>query len=79
MVKGPNALAFVQYVSSNDASVLYPGKIQYDCFPNGKGGIVDDFLTYCIDGQKGALQCLRRDLPAGSPGPQGSAGHAETL
>lgn len=50
-VKGPNALAFVQYVSSNDASVLYPGKIQYDCFPNGKGGIVDDFLTYCIDGQ----------------------------
>ena len=34
-VKGPNALAFVQYVSSNDASVLYPGKIQYDCFPNG--------------------------------------------
>ena len=42
-VKGPNALAFVQYVSSNDASVLYPGKIQYDCFPNGKGGIVDDF------------------------------------
>ena len=40
-VKGPNALAFVQYV----------GKIQYDCFPNGKGGIVDDFLTYCIDGQ----------------------------
>lgn len=50
-VKGPNALAFVQYVSSNDASVLYPGKIQYDCFPNGKGGIVDDFLAYCIDGQ----------------------------
>ena len=48
-VKGPNALAFVQYVSSNDASVLYPGKIQYDCFPNGKGGIVDDFLTYCIE------------------------------
>lgn len=50
-VKGPNALAFVQYVSSNDASVLYPGKIQYDCFPNGKGGIVDDFLAYCIDSQ----------------------------
>ena len=50
-VKGPNALAFVQYVSSNDASLLYPGKVQYDCFPNGKGGIVDDFLTYCIDSQ----------------------------
>ena len=51
LVQGPNARAFVQYVSSYDASVLYPGKIQYDCFPNGKGGIVDDFLTYCVDGQ----------------------------
>lgn len=50
-VKGPNALAFLQYVSSNDASVLTPGKVQYAYFPNGKGGIVDDFLTYCIDAQ----------------------------
>ncbi len=48
-VKGPNALNFVQYVTSNDASVLTPGKIQYSCFPNGKGGIVDDLLVYCID------------------------------
>lgn len=48
-VKGPNALAFVQYTTSNDASVLVPGKVQYSCFPNGKGGIVDDLLVYCID------------------------------
>lgn len=48
-VKGPNALAFLQYVTSNDVSVLFPGKIQYTCFPNGKGGIVDDLLVYCID------------------------------
>ncbi len=48
-VKGPNALAFIQHVSSNDAAVLTPGKIQYTCFLNGKGGIVDDFLLYCID------------------------------
>ena len=48
-VKGPNALAFVQYATSNDASVLTPGKVQYSCFPNGKGGIVDDLLVYCID------------------------------
>ena len=48
-VKGPNALKFVQYVTSNDAFVLFPGKIQYSCFPNGKGGIVDDLLVYCID------------------------------
>ena len=48
-VKGENALNFIQYVTSNDASVLYPGKIQYSCFPNGNGGIVDDLLVYCID------------------------------
>jgi len=45
-VKGPKALDFVQKVTSNDASVLTPGKIQYSCFPNGKGGIVDDLLVY---------------------------------
>jgi aminomethyltransferase len=50
-VKGPNALSFVQYTTSNDASVLVPGKVQYSCFPNGKGGIVDDLLVYCIDPQ----------------------------
>ena len=48
-VKGENALDFIQHVTSNDASVLYPGKIQYSCFPNGKGGIVDDLLVYYID------------------------------
>ncbi|MDR1985222.1 MAG: glycine cleavage system aminomethyltransferase GcvT [Prevotellaceae bacterium] len=50
-VKGSNALDFIQYVTSNDASALYPGKIQYSCFPNGKGGIVDDLLVYCIDSE----------------------------
>ncbi len=48
-VKGPNALNFVQYTTSNDAALLTPGKVQYSCFPNGKGGIVDDLLVYCID------------------------------
>ena len=51
-VKGPQALAFLQYVSSNDASVLFPGKAQYTCFPNGKGGIVDDFIVYCFSTEK---------------------------
>jgi aminomethyltransferase len=48
-VKGPKALDFIQYVTSNDASVLYDGKVQYSCFPNGKGGIVDDLLVYRVD------------------------------
>ncbi len=50
-VKGPKALAFIQYVTSNDASVLQDGKVQYSCLPNGKGGIVDDLLVYRIDSE----------------------------
>ena len=51
-VKGPNALAFLQRVSSNDASKLADGKVQYTCLPNGKGGIVDDFLLYRFNEEK---------------------------
>ncbi|HNW73268.1 MAG: glycine cleavage system aminomethyltransferase GcvT [Bacteroidales bacterium] len=48
-VKGPHALAFIQWVTSNDASKLVPGKVQYSCFPNETGGIVDDLLVYKVD------------------------------
>jgi len=48
-VKGPKALDFVQHVTSNDASALWNGKVQYSCFPNGKGGIVDDLLVYKVN------------------------------
>lgn len=51
-VKGPNALSLLRKVSSNDPAVLAPGQAQYTCFPNGKGGIVDDFLTYCYAPEK---------------------------
>lgn len=51
-VLGSNALALLKKVSSNDPSVLKPGQAQYTCFPNGKGGIVDDFLVYCFDAEK---------------------------
>lgn len=50
-VKGPKALEFIQRVTSNDASVLTDGKVQYSYFPNGKGGIVDDLLVYKIDSE----------------------------
>lgn len=51
-VKGPNALDLVKKISSNAPSALQPGQAQYTCFPNGKGGIVDDFLTYCYEPEK---------------------------
>lgn len=50
-VKGPKALDLLQWVTSNDASKLTDGKIQYSCFPNFEGGIVDDFLVYRIDAE----------------------------
>jgi aminomethyltransferase len=51
-VTGPSALDFLQYMTSNDISVLFDGKIQYSCFPNGKGGIVDDLLVYRYNPEK---------------------------
>ena len=45
-VKGPQALALIQQVTSNDASKLFDGKVQYSCLPNLEGGIVDDLLVY---------------------------------
>jgi aminomethyltransferase len=46
VIKGERATEFLQYVTSNDVSALYDGKVQYSCFPNDKGGIVDDLLVY---------------------------------
>lgn len=48
ILKGEGALALIQKVTSNDASKLFPGKVQYSCLPNDKGGIVDDLLVYMI-------------------------------
>ena len=47
-LKGEKALDLIQYVTSNDASKLVDGKVQYSCLPNAEGGIVDDLLVYKI-------------------------------
>lgn len=46
MITGPEALALIQSVTSNDASKLVDGQAQYSCLPNDKGGIVDDLIVY---------------------------------
>ena len=51
-VKGPHALDFLQEVTSNNVALLTPGKIQYTCFPNETGGIVDDLLVYSYEPDK---------------------------
>lgn len=45
-IRGTDALRFVQYITTNDASKLSDGKALYSlmCYPSG--GIVDDLLVY---------------------------------
>src|SRR5687767_706531 len=49
ILKGEKALDLIQQVTTNDASKLFDGKVQYSCLPNLEGGIVDDLLVYRID------------------------------
>jgi aminomethyltransferase len=49
ILKGEKAIDLIQRVTSNDASKLYDGKVQYSCLPNENGGIVDDLLVYRLD------------------------------
>ncbi len=51
-LNGPGALDLIQRVTSNDASKLTPGKVQYSCLPNEDGGIVDDLLVYMLGDDK---------------------------
>lgn len=48
-LEGEKALDLIQLVTSNDASQLYDGRVQYSCLPNDTGGIVDDLLVYRMD------------------------------
>ena len=48
-IKGPKAFSFIQKITSNNVADLTDGKVQYSCFPNEQGGIVDDLLVYRFD------------------------------
>ncbi|MBK7631617.1 MAG: glycine cleavage system aminomethyltransferase GcvT [Ignavibacteriales bacterium] len=47
-VRGKLALDFVQHITINDASKLFPGRVQYSAMCYEDGGIVDDLLVYRI-------------------------------
>lgn len=51
-VTGKNATAFLQYVTTNDLAKVSPFQCQYNCMPNGKGGIVDDLIIYKFSDEK---------------------------
>jgi aminomethyltransferase len=52
-VRGRDALAFVQRIGVNDASVLVAGRAQYSAMCYADGGIVDDLLVYRLGGADG--------------------------
>ena len=57
-VRGPKALETVQWLTSNDASVLKAGEAQYSLLPNADGGLVDDLYVYCIEPNENYLLCV---------------------
>jgi aminomethyltransferase len=45
-VRGPDALAFLQYVTTNDVSKLVVGQAQYSAICRDDGGVLDDCIVY---------------------------------
>ncbi len=45
-ITGPDALAFVQHVATNDAARLATGQVQYSALLNERGTFLDDITTY---------------------------------
>jgi aminomethyltransferase len=49
LVTGKDALAYVQWLTPNDAARLLPGQVQYTALMTPESTFVDDMLVYCID------------------------------
>lgn len=56
-VSGPDALAFLQYVTTNDVAMLTDGQVQYSALLNGSGTFIDDITTYRVSEDQ-YLLCL---------------------
>lgn len=57
-VKGPHALATLEWLTTNDVSKLNDGEAQYSLFPNDQGGLVDDIIVYCLKKNEDYLVCV---------------------
>jgi len=58
-ITGPDALAFLQYTTTNDVSTLGPGEAKYGLLPNEQGGVVDDIIVYRNpEGHDGYMVCV---------------------
>lgn len=45
-ITGPDAIAFINYITSNDASKLADGQAQYSALTTERGTVIDDLLVY---------------------------------
>ena len=57
-VKGPKAVETLQWLTTNDVSVLNNGQAQYGLLPNDNGGLVDDLFIYCLEKNTDYLVCV---------------------
>lgn len=57
-VKGPKALETLQWLTTNDVSLLNNGQAQYGLLPNAEGGLVDDLFIYCLEKNADYLVCV---------------------
>lgn len=62
-LEGPDALANVQRLTVNDASVLTPGKAQYTAMCREDGGIIDDLIVYCLAADRFLLVVNASNIP----------------
>lgn len=51
-ISGPGALAFVQFLTINDASHLQDGQVQYSAMCFEGGGIIDDITVFRFSGER---------------------------
>lgn len=57
-VKGPKALATLEWLTTNDVAKLNNGEAQYSLLPNEQGGLVDDIIVYCLEKDRDYLVCV---------------------
>lgn len=51
-VEGPDAVSFINRITTNDVTKLVDGQAHYSAFPNENGGVVDDLLVYRFGPEK---------------------------
>ena len=57
-VTGAQALAFLEWLTTNQVSHLKAGRAQYNLLPNEQGGLVDDIYLYCLKPGEEYVLCV---------------------